>query len=95
MDNTNRNVTETYRQYVNRRAHTLKAEYPDSTPAERRSVLSQCEREYMTILATLPREATVALSVGRSLVSMIGHAEATRTLRHVANYPACLPIHTV
>lgn len=86
-------ATETYRQYINRRAHELRANYPDSTSQERREVLRQCEREYLTSIATLPRNATIAPSVGRSLVKMLGHAEASRMVRHVANFPECLPVN--
>jgi hypothetical protein len=82
----------TYAQYYRDRAKRLREDYPDSTPQERAQVLRQVEREWMTELSTLPRDTVVPFVVGRSLVKRIGHAEATRILRHVANYPACLPI---
>jgi hypothetical protein len=81
----------TYRQYITQRARALRADYPDSTAAERRETLGQCEREWLTSIQQLGRDAVVSLDVGRSLVATIGHNEAGRMLRHVANYPACLP----
>ena len=81
----------TYREYLRDRANRLREDYPDSTPAERRDVLTQCESEWLRTIANLPREAIVPMKVGRSLVDRIGHSEASRTLRHVANFPACLP----
>jgi hypothetical protein len=82
----------TFTEYCARRARRLRVEYPDSTPAECASIVkAQAEREWLTLLASLPREAVVPLRVGRSLVARLGHAEAGRTLRHVSNFPACLP----
>jgi hypothetical protein len=83
---------ETYRQYVTRRARTLKADYPDSTSQERREVLKQCQQEWLRTIAALPRSAVVPLAVGRSLVRLLSHSEASRMLRHVSNFPACLPV---
>jgi hypothetical protein len=84
-------MLETYRQYMKRRAQELKANYPDSTREERREVMKGAPNEWLQTIHALGRDAIVPLEVGRSLVAMIGHNEAARTLRHVANYPACLP----
>lgn len=46
---------------------------------------------WVTMLYHLPRTAVVGLDVGRSAVTLLGHREASRMLRHVANFPACLP----
>jgi hypothetical protein len=74
------------------RARRLAADYPDSTPEERAAIVTaQADREWMTLLSGLPRTAVVPLRVGRSLVAHVGHVEAGRTLRHVANFPDCLP----
>lgn len=93
MSTQNAPAAETYRQYVNHRARDLRANYPESTSGERREVLKQCEREWLMSIASLPREASLSPAVGRSLVRALGHAEASRMVRHVANFPACLPVN--
>lgn len=82
----------TYRQYVNDRARRLRVEYPDSTAVERREVLKQCEVEWMGLVKSLTRDSVVSVTVGRSLVRLVGHGQASRLVRHVANFPECLPV---
>lgn len=82
----------TFKEYRAARVRYLRENYPDITPEETRALLATCEGEWIASLQFLPRTAVVPMSVGLSLVAVVGHAEASRMLRHVANFPACLPV---
>ena len=55
----------------------------------------QTMTQWIEALQSCPRETRLTLDTGRSLVALLGHSEASRMVRHVDNFPSCLPTHAV
>lgn len=86
----------TFREYFALRFVECRREDPALTQADfRRLMRAQVEQEWLMAVFNCPRETVLPLAVGRSLVSLVGHVDASRMVRHVANFPACLPRRAV
>ena len=69
----------------------LISQYPNISREEITMCVISDSDTWIQAIQRLPREATITMEVGRSLVALIGHAEASRMTRHLRNFPSFLP----